>query len=93
MKNFKEEVKKAGSIQNYWTNLATKNLKGARVIKAEYMSKEELDENMWYKSPLCLLMQRPNGTQFWMYPSADDEGNDGGAIFTTIKEYSCAPTL
>lgn len=76
-----------------WTKEAKKNLVGSKIIKVEYMPKEELEEMMWYKSPLCMLMQRPNGTKFWMYPSADDEGNDGGAIFTTIKSYSCAPTL
>ena len=76
-----------------WTKEAENNLVGCKVIKVEYMKDEELDDLMWYKSPLCMLMQRPNGTKFWMYPSADDEGNDGGAIFTTIKKYPCAPTL
>ena len=93
MGNFKEDVKKAGSIKNYWTEKATKNLKGATIMKVEYMSSKELEDNMWYKSPVCLLMQRPNGTKFWIYPSMDDEGNDGGALFTTLKDYSCAPTL
>ncbi len=93
MGDFKKEVEKAGSIKNYWTNTAKKNLVGATIVKVEYMPKQELEDMMWYKSPICLCMKRPNGTLFWIYPSMDDEGNDGGALFTTIKEYSCAPTL
>jgi len=92
MGDFKKEVEKAGSIENYWTNTAKKNLVGATVVKVEYMKKSEMNDMMWYKSPLCILMKKGN-EYFWIYPSADDEGNDGGALFTTIKEYSCAPTL
>lgn len=93
MGNFKEDVKKAGSIENYWTNKAKENLVGATIVKVEYMPKQELEDMMWYKSPICLCMKRPNGTLFWIYPSMDDEGNDGGALFTTMKDYSVAPTL
>ena len=57
------------------------------------MPQEEIDDMMWHRSPLCMLLKRKNGTMFWVYPSADDEGNDGGALFTTIKEYPCAPVL
>ena len=90
---FQEKVKKAGSIENYWTNQAKSNLVGATIVKVEYMAKEETEDLMWFKSPLCILLKRKNGTMFWIYPSADDEGNEGGALFTTIKEYQCAPTL
>ena len=86
-------MKTIKNVEEHWTLLANKHLRGARIIKARYMTQDELDENMWYKSPLCLLMEKPNGKQFWMYPSMDDEGNDGGSLFTTIKDYSCAPTI
>ena len=33
------------------------------------------------------------GAKFWMYPTVDEEGNDGGALFTTIKDYQCACRL
>ena len=92
MGDFKKKIEKAGSIENYWTNTAKKNLVGATIVKVEYMPKSEMDEMMWYKTPLCILMKK--GTNyFWIYPSMDDEGNDGSALFTTIKEYSGAPTL
>jgi hypothetical protein len=90
---FEQKVKKAGSYKNYWTDQARLNLVGATIVKVEYMPQEEIDDMMWQRSPLCILLKRKNGTMFWVYPSADDEGNDGGALFTTIKEYPCAPVL
>jgi hypothetical protein len=86
-------MKTIENVEEDWTALANKHLRGARIMKVEYMTKNELEDNMWYKSPLCLLMKKPNGEQFWMYPSMDDEGNDGGSLFTTIKEYSYVPTI
>ena len=49
------------------------------------MHKEEADDWMWYDQPLALLMEK-NGKRFWMYPSADDEGNNGGALFCSGSE-------
>jgi len=80
-------------VRKHWTKKAKDNLVGCKIVKVEYMPEKEVDDMMWYKSPLCILLQRPNGTQFWIYPSMDDEGNDGGALFTTIKDYPCAPVI
>lgn len=80
-------------VRKHWTKKAKDNLVGCKIVKVEYMPDDELKDAMWYKAPLCMLFQRPNGTQFWMYPSMDDEGNDGGALFTTIKDYPCAPVI
>jgi len=81
------------NVRQHWTKKAKDNLVGCKIVKVEYMPEKEVDDMMWYKSPLCMLLQRPNGTQFWIYPSMDDEGNDGGALFTTIKDYPCAPVI
>ena len=40
------------------------------------MTNEERLEIGWDSRPLC--MQLDNGT--WIFPMADDEGNDGGAL-------------
>jgi len=90
---FEQKVKKAGSIENYWTNQARFNLVNSTIVKVEYMPQEEVEEMGWFRSPLCMLLKRSDGTMFWLYPTADDEGNDGGSLFTTIKEYPCAPVL
>ena len=77
----------------FWTTNAIKHLRGARIMKVEYMSSKEVEDNMWYKSPLCLLLQKPDGTQFWMQSTSDDEGNDGGSYHTTLKDYPIIPGL
>ena len=92
-KTFQEKLVEAGSIENYWTNQARFNLVNSTIVKVEYMPQEEVKEMGWYNSPLCILLENPMGERFWIYPSRDDEGNDGGALFTTIKEYPCAPVL
>jgi|TARA_R110000787_G_scaffold106310_6_gene213982 hypothetical protein len=80
-------------IETKWTELAKDNLVGCQILKVQYMSEKETDTMGWHKSPLCMLMSKPNGEQFWMYSSRDDEGNDGGALFTTIEDYDTIPTL
>ena len=44
---------------------------------------------MWYKRPVALHLD--NGV--WVFPSQDDEGNDGGALFTTDEKQECLPVL
>ena len=81
------------NTETRWTDLAKKHLVGCKIVKVEYMSEDKVEKMMWYKSPLCILMENKNGESFWLYPSMDDEGNDGGALFTTIKGYETIPTL
>ena len=62
---------------------------GRTIVKAEYMSREEADDFGWDSRPLCL--QLDNG--LWVYPSRDDEGNDGGAMWTSHGQYPIMPVL
>jgi len=80
-------------VRKHWTKKAKDNLVGCKIIKVEYMPDDELKEAMWYKAPLCMLLKHPDGHMFWIYPSMDDEGNDGGALFTTNRDYPCAPVI
>ena len=93
MENFKTKVKKQGGLENYWTNLISKKLVGAKIIKVKYMSKEEVERGMWTRIPVCLLMEKPNGKKFWVYPCSDDGYSDGGALATTMKDLPCTPTM
>jgi len=72
-----------------WTNKANNILVGKKIVKVRYMNKKECDDRYWYSRPIC--MQLDDGT--WIYPSSDDEGNDGGALFTTSKDEYCLPVL
>ena len=86
MKEYKIDGK---SIEQYWTDLITKHLVGRKITKVEYLPTEEMEENMWYKRPISI--QLDNG--HWITPIMDDEGNDGGAIFTNIKELQTIPVI
>jgi hypothetical protein len=61
----------------YWAKEASKALKGKTVEKVRYMTKSECDNMGWYNRPV--VIQFTDGTL--IFPSADDEGNDGGAMF------------
>ena len=49
---------------------------GKKIVKVEWMGEDEKEEIGWHSRPLC--MQLDDGT--WIFPMADDEGNDGGAL-------------
>ena len=76
-------------MKKAWQDKAEKILVGKKIVKVEWMSDKEVKDAMWYSRPICMLLD--DGT--WIYPSKDDEGNDGGALFTTSKVESCLPVM
>ena len=42
--------------RKYWTDKVDKYLVGRTIVKVEYLPKEELEEWMWYKTPIAILM-------------------------------------
>lgn len=66
----------------YWNDYANKNLKGKTIRSVRYMTKEECEDMMWYKRPI--VIEFTDGTL--VFPSMDDEGNDGGALFGQTKD-------
>ena len=77
------------ATEDKWVEKAYRNLVGKRIAHVEYMDNKEAENNGWGKRPLCLRLN--NG--HWLVPMADDEGNDGGALSTTIQGYSTIPVL
>ena len=76
-------------IKTKWEKSIGKAFLGRRIVKVEYLNKKEVGELDWYSVPCSF--QLDNGV--WFYPQQDDEGNDGGSLFTTDKELSIVPTL
>ena len=76
-------------VEKYWTDLITKKLVGRKITRVEYISSQECSDNMWYKRPIAILLDDKD----WIFPTMDDEGNDGGAIHTTIKELQIIPVI
>ena len=78
MKEYKIEGK---PVEQYWTDLISKNLVGRKITKVEYIPTEEMKENMWYKRPISILLD----DEHWITPIMDDEGNDGGRCVLQLK--------
>jgi len=64
-------------IEERWTKYANEHLAGRTIVKARYMTSEELELIGWYRR--CIVLELDNGTL--IYPSRDDEGNGAGALF------------
>ena len=84
-----ERIEYLKVLKDKWQQKAEKILVGRKIVKVEWMTDEECEDWMWSSKPICMLLD--DGT--WIYPSKDDEGNDGGALFTTSKVESCLPVF
>ena len=73
----------------YWNDRISKILVGRKIIKVEYTSEENANEQGWDSRPVQI--QLDNGV--WLTPTSDDEGNNGGAIHTNLKDNSVIPVL
>lgn len=72
-----------------WVKSISKLLVGKKIIKVEYMSEKLAEEQGWYRRPIQILLN--DGT--WLTPSQDDEGNDGGSLFTNSKDLPTIPVI
>jgi hypothetical protein len=72
-----------------WNDIGKQLLVGHKIVKVEYMSKEEAGDFGWDNRPICILLD--NG--LWLYPSRDDEGNDAGALWTSDGRHPILPVL
>lgn len=61
----------------YWTKYGNDHLKGKVVQSVRYLTEKEVESLGWYSK--VLVIQFTDGTI--VFPSKDDEGNDGGALF------------
>jgi hypothetical protein len=72
-----------------WNDKAKALLVGRKIVAASYMTQEEADDMGWYSRPL--VIQLDDGTL--IFSSADDEGNNGGALFTSSDNVPVLPVL
>ena len=66
---------------------AEKLLLGRRIKEVRYMTAEEAGELYWTKRPLVIILD--NGS--YLFPSADEEGNNGGALF--VNQSDIVPSI
>ena len=67
-------------LTKHWTD-KFQFLIGSKIIKVDYMSDKDADELGWDDRPIQIHLD--NGAI--LSPQCDDEGNNGGALFTGIQ--------
>ena len=79
---------KSEEVEPYW-NKKIKVLEGKTIKSAKYMTQKRAEARGWYSRPVEI--EFTDGTS--MLLSSDDEGNNGGAAFTTINGLGLIPTI
>jgi|TARA_R110002020_G_scaffold75774_5_gene192546 hypothetical protein len=73
-----------------WTKKIAEKLVGKKIVSVAYMSEADAEKWGWYKRPI--MMNLSDGHQLII--SQDDEGNDGGSVFTSYDgPIATIPTL
>ena len=75
--------------EDRWTKAASDQLKGRKIVRVRYMTAAEADELGWRCRPLVLHLDDGN----LIFSSEDDEGNDGGALFTNNDKTPVLPVI
>ena len=76
-------------IRKRWTEKCKKHLVGKKIVHVRYLNKKEMDDLGWDQTPLVMFFN--DGS--YMFPSQDDEGNDGGSLFTSFKDLPTIPVI
>lgn len=76
-------------LKNLYTIDTIKKLKGKTIKTCRYMTDAEMQKFGWSKCSLIIIFT--DGTS--MYASNDNEGNEGGSLFTNIKDLYLIPTI
>lgn len=79
----------ANEITKKWERECSNLLKGKKIAMTRYMTKKEAEEFGWMNKPLVIFFEGGG----YMFASADDEGNDGGAIFTSDDKLPTIPVM
>jgi hypothetical protein len=72
-----------------WQKESEKFLVGKTIKSVRYMTDEEAKEIGWYKKPLIIVFEDGE----YVFASRDDEGNDGGALYTSDCDLYCIPVV
>ncbi len=72
-----------------WAASARRCLKGRTIVNVRYLTDEERTMLGWHRAAIAIELD--SGHTLW--PSADDEGNDAGAMFTTFGDLATIPGI
>jgi hypothetical protein len=77
------------SLANKWNKRVSDFLVGKTIKSVRYMTDEEMEDMMWHSKPV--IIDFTDGS--WIIPQRDDEGNDGGALYTSDENLSIIPVI
>lgn len=72
-----------------WEERCTELLVGKTIKSVRYLYTVEKTDMGWFKKSLVIFFT--DGS--YIFPSTDNEGNDAGAYFTSIKSMEVIPTI
>jgi hypothetical protein len=87
----KKKVDLSDPVQReaYWTEVASKQLLGKKIVCVRYLKQDETSELGW--DARTVIIQLDDGNL--IYPAQDDEGNGPGAWFTNDEKNPVLPLL
>jgi len=76
-------------LTKHWNKVASDQLLNKRIVSVRYMTESEAFDMGWSGRPIAFQLE----DGLWVYPSSDDEGNEGGALFTSHDSEPTLPLL
>lgn len=76
-------------MENRWIKEISEVIVGKKIKSVSIMTQEDADDIGYDSRPIIIELE--DGTL--LYPVSDDEGNDGGSIYTTNEELPIIPTF
>ena len=76
-------------IAEKWNKKVADFLVGKTIKSVRYMTDKEMEDFMWYRKPV--IIDFTDGS--WIIPQSDDEGNNGGALYTSDEKMSVIPAI
>lgn len=76
-------------LEDHWARIASDVLLGKKITRVRYVSLKESEDMGWSSRPVAFMLE----TGVWVFASMDDEGNDGGALFTSHPVNAVLPVL
>ena len=76
-------------VEKYWDEVAKGLLLNKKIVNVRYLTEKEAEDLGWYER--VVAFQTEDG--LWFFPSRDDEGNGGGALFNSDGKHGCFPVI
>ena len=76
-------------VAEVWNKKVKEFLVGKTIKSVRYMTDEEMEDFMWYRKPV--IIDFTDGS--WIIPQSDDEGNNGGALYTSDAKLGVIPAI